>query len=174
MLAEAMRILPWIFVVLILFVGAAEGFRGFVTKVSTKTQVFLEEDASFNDAGDGFKSEGFVKLKGFHRFDPIQNLVGFTMRLFTHDPDIHRLARNFISILAYAFAILCGVSFIGVETKGVLSLLSVVELTLGLAVQNTLGNTFSGLFLLLFCPFKRGWSISVDNFSGKVISITTR
>ena len=62
----------------------------------------------------------------------------------------------------------------GVDTKAILSLLSISGLTLGLAVQNVLGQIFAGLFLVLFCPFKRGWVISVDNYTGKVLSVDTR
>ena len=127
-----------------------------------------------NTLNDDSALNNFSPLQGLSRIDPVQRLVDRVLRLFNLDPDIHRVARPFLSVVLYVYLLVTAIGTAGIDTRGLLSLLSVSGLTFGLAIQSMLGNTFSGLFLLLFCPFKRGWTISVDNFSGKVVSVTTR
>jgi small conductance mechanosensitive channel len=62
----------------------------------------------------------------------------------------------------------------GYDTKPLLSLLSVSGLTIGFAAKDILTNTFKGLFILLTKPFHRNWTISVNGFRGKVLSIDSR
>jgi small conductance mechanosensitive channel len=62
----------------------------------------------------------------------------------------------------------------GYDTKPLLSLLSVSGLTIGFAAKDILTNTFKGLFILFTKPFQRHWTISVNGFRGKVISIDSR
>ena len=108
------------------------------------------------------------------RFDPLQILVGAFLKLFVENPDILRVGKSTIATVIYTYVAVSIAGTFGVDTKAILSLLSISGLTLGLAVQNVLGQIFAGLFLVLFCPFKRGWVISVDNYTGKVLSVDTR
>jgi small-conductance mechanosensitive channel len=110
----------------------------------------------------------------FSHFDPFQHIIGQFLKLFIDDPDILRVTKQTLSSLVYIYIALSIAGTFGVDTKAILSLLSISGLTLGLAFQSILGQTFAGLFLLLFCPFKRGWTITIDEFTGKVVSVDTR
>ena len=61
----------------------------------------------------------------------------------------------------------------GIDTKPILSLLSVSGLTLGFAAKDILTNTYAGAYIMIMRPFKRGMTISVDSIRGKVVSIDT-
>lgn len=110
----------------------------------------------------------------FSRFDPLQILVGAFLKLFMKDPDLLRVGKSTLATVIYTYIAVSIAGTFGVDTKAILSLLSISGLTFGLAIQNVLSQIFAGLFLVLFCPFKRGWVISVDNYTGKVLSVDTR
>lgn len=106
--------------------------------------------------------------------DPVARLFGSFLKLFISDPDVLRVSRKTLAGLFYIYTALSIAGSFGMDTKAILSLLSISGLTLGLAIQTILGHTFSGFFLVFFCPFKRGWTITVDQYTGKVLSIDTR
>lgn len=106
--------------------------------------------------------------------DPVGKVANSFLSVFIHNPDLLRVATKSISGLFYLNIVLSVLGTAGVDIKAVLSILSISGLTLGLSIQTILGQAFAGFFLVLFCPFKRGWTITVDNFTGKVVSIDVR
>ena len=110
----------------------------------------------------------------FSQFDPLQILVGAFLKLFVEDPDLLRVGKSTLATVIYTYIAVSIAGTFGVDTKAILSLLSISGLTFGLAIQNVLSQIFAGLFLVVFCPFKRGWVITVDNYTGKVLSVDTR
>ena len=89
--------------------------------------------------------------------------------------NVPRLFRD----LSRVFLILCGIALVlslvwGADLGGVIAALGVGSIVLGLALQDTLGNLFSGIALLFERPFsERDW-IEVDGITGKVIEINWR
>jgi len=89
--------------------------------------------------------------------------------------NVPRLFRD----LSRVFLILCGVATIlsvvwGADLGGVIAALGVGSIVIGLALQDTLGNLFSGIALLFERPFTEGDWITVDDLTGKVIEINWR
>ncbi|MCC0176110.1 mechanosensitive ion channel [Waterburya agarophytonicola K14] len=81
--------------------------------------------------------------------------------------------------LSRVFLILCGVAIVlslvwGADLGGVIAALGVGSIVIGLALQDTLGNLFSGIALLFERPFTEGDWIEVDSVKGKVIEINWR
>ena len=93
----------------------------------------------------------------------------------TWQANVPRLFRD----LSRVFLILCGVAIVlslvwGADLGGVIAALGVGSIVIGLALQDTLGNLFSGIALLFERPFDEGDWIEVDGITGKVIEINWR
>ncbi len=93
----------------------------------------------------------------------------------TWQANVPRLFRD----LSRVFLILCGVAIVlslvwGTDLGGVIAALGVGSIVIGLALQDTLGNLFSGIALLFERPFTEGDWIQVDGITGKVIEINWR
>ncbi|MEM6611540.1 MAG: mechanosensitive ion channel family protein [Cyanobacteria bacterium P01_C01_bin.72] len=89
--------------------------------------------------------------------------------------NVPRLFRD----LSRVFLILCGIAVVlsvvwGADLGGLIAALGVGSLVIGLALQDTLGNLFSGIALLFERPFTEGDWIEVDGIKGKVIEINWR
>ncbi len=81
--------------------------------------------------------------------------------------------------LSRVFLILCGVALVlsvvwGADLGGVIAALGVGSIVIGLALQDTLGNLFSGIALLFERPFEEGDWVEVDDVKGKIIEINWR
>ena len=93
----------------------------------------------------------------------------------TWQANVPRLFRD----LSRVFLILCGIALVlsivwGADLGGVIAALGVGSIVIGLALQDTLGNLFSGIALLFERPFTEGDWIEVDGITGKVIEINWR
>ena len=89
--------------------------------------------------------------------------------------NIPRLFRDLIRF----FLILVGTSIVlsvvwGADLGGLITALGVSSIVLGLALQDTLGNLFSGIALLFEKPFGLGDWIEVAELKGKVVEINWR
>ena len=89
--------------------------------------------------------------------------------------NVPRLFRD----LSRVFLILCGIALVlslvwGADLGGVFAALGVGSIVIGLALQDTLGNLFSGVALLFERPLTEGDWIEVDDITGKVIEINWR
>ncbi len=80
---------------------------------------------------------------------------------------------HLLSWVIWSYLLLSIMGTFGIDTKPILSLLSVSGLTLGFAAKDILTNTYAGAYIMIMRPFKRGMTISVDNIRGKVVSIDT-
>jgi small-conductance mechanosensitive channel len=88
---------------------------------------------------------------------------------------IPRLLRDLVRVVLVAVAAALAYSFIwGREIEGALAALGVTSIVAGLALQEPLGNLFSGLMLLMERPFEVGDSIEVGGVSGTVTEINWR
>lgn len=88
---------------------------------------------------------------------------------------IPRLLRDLVRILLVVLAAALAYSFIwDREIQGALAALGITSIVVGLALQEPLGNLFSGLMLLMERPFEIGDSIEVGSISGTVKEINWR
>ena len=105
----------------------------------------------------------------------INNLVFESARQGTWQKRVPRLLRDLLRLLLAGIGLAMVYSFVwGKEIEGAIAALGVTSIVVGLALQEPLGNLFSGLMLLMERPFEVGETIEVGNVSGEVKEINWR
>ncbi|MDB6049454.1 MAG: mscS 3 [Pseudomonas sp.] len=85
------------------------------------------------------------------------------------------LLQDLMGAIIFLVAIVAAAAYIlDLPVKGLLATSGAVAIILGLAVQSTLGDVFSGIVLNATKPFRVDDVISVDDIEGKVIEIDWR
>jgi small-conductance mechanosensitive channel/CRP-like cAMP-binding protein len=89
--------------------------------------------------------------------------------------EIPKLFRDLVRtfLIAIGFAIVLSAVF-GVDLGGLIAALGIGSVVIGLALQDTLGNLFSGVALLFERPFQIGDWLQVGEKKGKVLEINWR
>ena len=88
---------------------------------------------------------------------------------------VPKLLRDLLRLLLVAIAIAMVYSIVwDREIQGALAALGLTSIVVGLALQEPLGNLFSGLMLLMERPFEVGESIEVCGVSGTVKEVNWR
>lgn len=90
---------------------------------------------------------------------------------------ISGLVCNVVKYLLIVIDILIILSLYGVDTKGLIASLGVVGVVVGLAIQDTLKDFFSGVFILSEDQYRVGDTVKIGSFKGEVIYLglkTTR
>ena len=87
-------------------------------------------------------------------------------------PDLFLDLSRFIMVLIGTAIVLSTVW--GADLGGLLAALGVGSIVVGLALQETLGNVFSGIAILFEQPYKEGDWVRVDDWFGKVETINWR
>ena len=105
----------------------------------------------------------------------INNLVFESARPGTWQSKVPRLLRDLLRLLLAAIGLAMVYSFVwGREIEGAIAALGVTSIVVGLALQEPLGNLFSGLMLLMERPFEVGETIEVGSVSGEVKEVNWR
>ena len=88
---------------------------------------------------------------------------------------VPRLLRDLLRLLLVGIGLAIVYSFVwGREIEGAIAALGVTSIVVGLALQEPLGNLFSGLVLLMERPFEVGETIEVGSVSGEVKEVNWR
>ena len=88
---------------------------------------------------------------------------------------VPHLVRHLVLIVLYTAVVLSVLSSVtGLNIVPVLATSTVVTVVLGLALQDTLGNLFSGLSLHFDRPFNMGDWVLVDGLEGQVVALSWR
>jgi len=105
----------------------------------------------------------------------INKLVFESAQAGTWRSKVPRLLRDLLRLLLVAIALAMVYSFVwGKEIEGAIAALGVTSIVVGLALQEPLGNLFSGLVLLMERPFEVGETVEVGNVSGVVKEVNWR
>ena len=105
----------------------------------------------------------------------INSLVFEAAALGSWATRVPRLLRDLIRILLVGLAGAVVYSTVwGKDLSGALAALGVSSIVVGLALQEPLGNLFSGVMLLMERPFEVGDHIEIGDFSGEVKEINWR
>ncbi len=111
-----------------------------------------------------------VAIMGF-----VNNLVFESARQGTWQSKVPRLLRDLLRLLLVAIGLAMVYSIVwGREIQGAVAALGVTSIVVGLALQEPLGNLFSGLVLLMERPFEVGETIEVGSVSGVVKEVNWR
>jgi len=108
-----------------------------------------------------------------------RNLQGWTnkyLKRVIRQPSIRGLIANVVSIITIIIGLLLALSILNLDgtLKSLLAGAGVAGLAISLALQGTLANTFSGLFIAIKDEINIGDWIETNDFSGKVIEIDLR
>ncbi len=82
--------------------------------------------------------------------------------------------RDLATLLVYTVVVLSVLHSVDVDVSGLLTTSAIVTAVIGLALQETLGNVFSGLSLQLQKPFEPGDWVGFDSHVGRVQGIGWR
>jgi small-conductance mechanosensitive channel len=105
----------------------------------------------------------------------INKLVFESARPDTWQGKVPRLLRDLLRLLLVGISLAMVYSFVwGREIGGAIAALGVTSIVVGLALQEPLGNLFSGLVLLMERPFEVGETIEVGTVSGEVKEVNWR
>jgi len=93
-----------------------------------------------------------------------------------HAQPVPKLLKDVVGALIYLGALFAIVALVFVQpVTSLLTTSGVVAVVLGLALQNTLGDVFSGIALNMEHPYRQGDWIQLDNgFEGEVVEINWR
>ncbi len=99
----------------------------------------------------------------------------FVRRWIGHVPNISNLLQAFIIGLVYwivlAFGLMVVLSALGVDVTPLFALIGGASLIAAFAMQDTLGNLASGLFIMIYRPFDEGDYVDVGGVAGTVKSV---
>ena len=76
-----------------------------------------------------------------------------------------------LKFLLYLLLVIALLSIIGIEVSGIVTALSAVFLSVGLALQSTIANVANGIIIVSSKMFKKGDYIAVDGVEGSVTQI---
>lgn len=86
-----------------------------------------------------------------------------------------RLLQDVLGAVTFLVAIVAAAAYVlNLPVKGLLATSGVMAIVIGLALQSTLSDVFSGIVLNTTRPYQIGDSISIDGTEGKVIDIDWR
>lgn len=108
-----------------------------------------------------------------------KNLQGLTnkyLKRVIQQPAIRGLVSNVVSILVIILGLILALSILNLDgtLKSLLAGAGVAGLAISLALQGTLANTFSGLFIAIKDEMNIGDWVETNGFSGKVVDIDLR
>lgn len=108
-------------------------------------------------------------------------IIKLVIRRIQHAPILSRYGKNgsliafrLISVGIYLIAAVGVLSYMNVNTNGILTLLSAITVAIGLALQDVARNLISGLFMVAEKPFAVGDRVRVRDREGVVQGIDIR
>lgn len=103
-------------------------------------------------------------------------IVGFVHTIFKRQLRETRLAQDLIAGIAYTGAAVAIIAYVfNLPVQGLLTASGIIAIVLGLALQSTLGDVFSGIVLNISKPYRPGdWVILDDGLQGRVIETSWR
>ena len=106
----------------------------------------------------------------------LQGLSNKYLKKIIRQPAIRGLVSNVISILVIFLGLILALSILNLDgtLKSLLAGAGVAGLAISLALQGTLANTFSGLFIAIKDEMNIGDWVETNGFSGKVVEIDLR
>lgn len=87
------------------------------------------------------------------------------------DPAAVPLITDLVKYVVYISGLIMSLNIFGVNTTGIVAMISAASLAIGFALKDTLSNIASGIVLLFLRPFKAGDLIECGSIKGKILGI---
>ncbi len=107
-------------------------------------------------------------LLGIFTAKLITKIVIKGMKKHGTDPSIYTFVRTIIKFTVYIIAIISALSSLGLNISSLVAALASVGVAIGLGLQNSVSQLFSGIMIIVNKPFKSGDFIEVKGVSGCV------
>lgn len=101
----------------------------------------------------------------------VLNLTGRLLERSHALAPLAKTARSVLKVLLYILLLLVILGSLGVEVTSLIAILSVVSLSVSLALQNTLSNVAGGIMILVSKPFSAGDYVGIGDVEGTVETI---
>lgn len=128
-----------------------------------------------------FQRLGEIAVVSLIYFGIAYVLIRVILRRVKHNTILSRYGKNgsmiafrLISITVYLIAAVGVLSYAGVNTNGILTLMSAFTVAIGLALQDVMRNLIAGLFMLAERPFSVGDRVLIRSKLGTVQGIDIR
>lgn len=87
------------------------------------------------------------------------------------DRGVETFIENAIKVVLWVILLIIALSNLGVNVSGLLAGLGIMGIIIGFALQDTLGNLASGVFILFNKPFRVGDTVNIGGITGTVEKI---
>lgn len=132
---------------------------------------FWESPNFYNSVGDYIT--GFIIL--FFGWLVLKIVLRAVKKVFDHTKNMSDLLGEYIirvlSVLGWIILISTFLAHIGIDMGPLLAGVGITGIVLGLALQDSISNFFSGLMIIVNEPFRKGDYIEVNSLSGTVKSM---
>jgi len=141
-----------------------------------------ENKIPFENAQSGINSQDSKNVSGkssngifsWRAMNIVESVCFKLLSLVVNDFDILRVGAKVLATVFWVYLVLSTLGTAGFDTKPLLTLLSVAQLTIGFAAKDFLTDIFAGMMILFLKPFSRGNIVTVAGYKGKVLSINLR
>lgn len=142
-------------------------------------RIYFSSNNPLQSSGEGFDSLRLVSvvllLCECWAVSFVVNIFEAKVKLKSrHAETIKSLVCNCIKYFIVIYAIVFGLSIMGVNMIAVIASLGVLSLIVGFGAQTLIEDVITGLFLIFEGQFRVGDIVSIDNFRGTVTSIGIR
>jgi small-conductance mechanosensitive channel len=117
------------------------------------------------------KRPSFLSRKG--RLLSLRPVIKKCLSIIIRDKDVLNLVSTTLSGTMWVFIFMSCVGTFGLDTKPLISLVTVSGFTLGLAAKDILTSTIAAAYMISMRPFKRDMVISIGEHRGRVRSFDT-
>ncbi|MEZ5023006.1 MAG: mechanosensitive ion channel family protein [Chitinophagales bacterium] len=106
----------------------------------------------------------------------LQYWINKPLKRVVKQPSVRELISNFLAIIVIGIGLFLALGILNLDTvlKSLLAGAGVAGLAIGLALQGTLSNTFSGIFLAVKDIMNVGDFVETNGYSGSVVEIGLR
>lgn len=113
-----------------------------------------------------------VFLAGWGLIKVLHKIAGRYTEKIHMDPTVKPFLLGLLNLLMKVALIISVLGILGVQTTSFIAILGAAGLAVGLALKDNLSNFASGIFLLIFKPFRVGDSVTTNDGSGNVDRIS--
>ena len=90
------------------------------------------------------------------------------------NPFLVNLLGKSVKNIFIVIGLLTSLGTLGVDISALIAGLGITGFAVGFAMKDTMSNFISGVFLMLYTPFKLNDEISIDKYKGRVLEINLR
>ncbi len=104
----------------------------------------------------------------------IKRIITSAAERLNFDGNLTLLLSRTSSITLIIFGFVTALGTLGINVSALVAGLGLIGFALGFALKDTISNLLSGVLILLYQPFEKGYCIKISGYEGTVVSIDLR